>query len=168
MNFLYLFIFLTIVNSNIFGQLKYTNKQQEKCNLRKQKLISLEGDTLYLPDVINSKALILRFSVLSCNVCVDTIFSILRSYEKSIGKDNIIIFVYYWNIRDFFVTARVNGFSYKTYFIPDNKLISSIDVQDVPYLFILDSNYHCSQILYINDISKQKLLFKKYLSKMKL
>ena len=62
--------------------------------IHEQQIVSLQGDTLYLSDIVKDKKLVFRYSVLNCKPCIDSIFIYIQEEVKNIGKNNIIIFTY--------------------------------------------------------------------------
>lgn len=139
-----------------------SNGSSNKCGLN-QNLISLDGDTLILPQVISHKTLVLRYSVLDCKSCIDSLFSQLSNIEKFVGINNIIVFTYYNQIRHFVVSARLNQIHYDIYQIPDNDFFIPEDKLGMPYFFLIDKDLSVQDVFVIKDYFTQKKEITSYL-----
>ena len=62
---------------------------EKKDGLLSQKLIDLNEDTLFLNEIVKEKCLIFRYSILSCNSCIDSIFYYIRENEEILGDLHI-------------------------------------------------------------------------------
>ena len=97
------------------------------------------GDTTTLKAILSRKPLLLlRYSELHCNLCVDHSISYLKSLADSVGQDNIAILTSYRTIRDLFLFKRINQIDFPVYRIPENSLTIPADKYGFPYLFITD------------------------------
>ncbi len=105
------------------------------------------NDTIYTINKfvkeINSPKIIIRFSYLSCGVCVDSTLFTLKS--ANIGDKNISIWASYDNERNLHKFKNINRLTYETFFCPEQDTLLTADLYMVPYMFILlpgDSNVH--------------------------
>lgn len=155
----YLVVFLTILFSGCINN----TMTGTKYDINNQLLITLEQDTVKLPDVIKHKSLIFRYSVLDCKSCIDSIFYQLKGFEDIIGKENIYVFTYYNSTRHFIVSARLNQIKFKIFQIPSNRLQIEEDSLKMPYFFMIDQDLQISDVLYVHNYYSQKLDIDKYL-----
>ncbi len=110
----------------------------KKDELLSQKLIDLNGDTLFLNDILKEKSLIFRYSILNCNSCIDSVFYYIHENEKFLGNTKILIFTYFTDLRHFIVTARLNQIKYEIFLIPENKLNIRQDNPYIPFFFLIN------------------------------
>jgi copper chaperone CopZ len=86
---------------------------------------------------ITSPKLVLRFSYISCDVCVDTILNILKETEGFIKKEDIVLLLTYDNIENLNRFEHVNHITYKTYSIQQYDSLGQFESYNIPYLFVL-------------------------------
>ncbi|GAA3923881.1 hypothetical protein GO495_02940 [Chitinophaga oryziterrae] len=86
---------------------------------------------------ITSPKLILRFSYISCDVCVDTILNVLKGIKGGIKKEDIILLLTYDNIENLNRFEHVNNIAYRTYSIPQYDSLGHFENYNIPYLFVL-------------------------------
>ncbi|ADV43356.1 hypothetical protein [Bacteroides helcogenes] len=102
-------------------------------------VMDMEKHKLNLPDVIKNNMLILRYSEMHCNVCIDSIIARLNAYKDLIGLNNIILLTTSKSsnyIRQF---KKMNKVSFEIYNM--DRMADSIFVDiGMPYLFIYTSN----------------------------
>jgi hypothetical protein len=95
-----------------------------------------DGNELAFPEIAKPK-LIVRFSYLGCNICVDSTMMLLKQFEKSIGKDNIIIWATYDNETNLKFFKNANRIHYPTYLVKENEQVLEADKHTIPYLFVV-------------------------------
>jgi hypothetical protein len=88
-------------------------------------------------DTITEPKLIMRFSYLSCEVCIDSALSIIRKYQDSIRFENIVLWATYDNRNNLALFRNVNRIKYKTFFVPANDTVIKADTYSIPYIFVL-------------------------------
>mgnify|MGYP002753476988 FL=1 len=102
-------------------------------------LTDVNGLKVKLRDVINENKLILRYSELNCQTCVDEQINNLNTYADSIGVDRILLFTNYETdvyMRRF---KKLNKIKFAIYNMKTdaNKLLKDIGL---PYMFVLSPN----------------------------
>lgn len=101
---------------------------------------NLEGIKKKLSDIISNNTLVLRYSEMHCDVCLDNVINKLNLYQDSIGIQNIMLFTNTDNINYIRKFKRINKIHFNIY-STDDKLDSILVDIGMPYLFIysLDS-----------------------------
>lgn len=188
-----LLIMFFIINVNIV-YLNSTNIKNELLKLKEKiidndiKIENMEMSTLYrinmdgiilnldcevvdhkkstkkISDVLNGNKLILRYSQINCNTCVEEQLKILNTYKDSIGINNILLFADYRNINDLKKFYRINKTGIRVYKL-DEQLNGIIKDIGVPYFFVFEKesnriistyipqkNYSNITTLYLNSI----------------
>lgn len=129
-------------------------------------LTDINGSKVRLRDIINENKLILRYSELNCQTCVDEQIKNLNIYADSIGIDRILLFTNYETevyMRRFKKLNKIN-FSIYNMKIEANKILKDIGL---PYMFILSPNKKMRiQYMYIPQ-KEIPILTSSYLSMMK-
>ena len=102
-------------------------------------LTDVNGLKVKLRDVINENKLILRYSELNCQTCVDEQINNLNTYADSIGVDRILLFTNYETdvyMRRF---KKLNKIKFAIYNMKTdaNKLLKDIGL---PFMFVLSPN----------------------------
>ncbi|MDD2381466.1 MAG: hypothetical protein WCY58_12015 [Mariniphaga sp.] len=161
------FVFFVFVMPVLLHLCSNNSVYKKKEGLFSQKLVNLNEDTLYLNEIVKEKSLIFRYSILSCNSCVDSVFYYIRENEEILGDLKILVFTYFNDLRHFIVTARLNRISYDIFLIPDNKLDMPQDNPLIPFFFLVDENCNISNFYYINNVDKQKKQIKEYFESIK-
>jgi len=144
--------------------IKKTIHNHNNDDFHNQKIISIDGDTLQIKDIINDKYLILRYSELNCNSCIDSIFSILRINREHIENERILLITFYSDFRNLLITLRLNQINYKTYLLISNQLNISEDNPYVPFFFVVDSNFIKSDFFFVTDFKGKKNDLSKYIN----
>lgn len=96
---------------------------------------NLEGYRKKLSEIIINNTLILRYSEMHCDVCLDSVISKLNIYQDSIGLQNIMLFTNTENLNYIKRFKRVNNIHFNIYSI-NNKLDSVLLDIGMPYLFV--------------------------------
>lgn len=86
---------------------------------------------------LNTPKLVLRFSYLSCDVCVDTALRILKSRNTGFKEEDIRLMLTYNNLQDLRQFERVNRIRFTSALIPSNTHLSEADELNIPYFFVL-------------------------------
>jgi len=103
-------------------------------------MITLSGVKVKLVDVFNTRKLVIRYSKLSCNSCVENEFELLKEFVKKIGANNIVMITDYENTGNLFRFLRINKMEdFDVYLTQDHELQSVLEFHNMPYYFILDS-----------------------------
>ena len=102
-------------------------------------LTDVNGLKVRLRDIINENKLILRYSELNCQTCIDEQIKNLNIYADSIGADRILLFTNYETdvyMRRF---KKLNKIKFAIYNMKAdaNKLLKDIGL---PYMFVLSPN----------------------------
>ncbi len=87
---------------------------------------------------IKRPRLILRFSYLGCNACIDSALSKLKKYDDL--QENAAIFATYRNKIDLFKFNTVNRITLPSYNIKEGEKVLRADELLLPYMFILKPN----------------------------
>lgn len=102
------------------------------------KLVNLDGDTIFVKDVITKDQIVLRYSVLNCGECVDAEFEVLKK-NAELFSGEIVIITYYERIRGLITTYRklqkMGLTKLKIYLVPDDKLGIPMDKYNIPSYF---------------------------------
>ena len=98
-------------------------------------VINLHGHKKKLSDIMSKNTLVLRYSEMHCDVCIDSIVGKLNIYQDSIGLQNIILFTNTENMNYVKRFKRVNNIHFDIYSI-SNALDSVLVDIGMPYLFI--------------------------------
>lgn len=105
----------------------------------------LSGKTMSLKSVVKRPKLIMRFSDINCNTCVEQELENLRKFFPAPHNSmNIMILATYRNIADLLKFKRINAIDYELFAIDKNQLELSGEANSTPYMFILDSSLRVS------------------------
>lgn len=96
---------------------------------------NLEGIKKKLSDIISNNTLVLRYSEMHCDVCLDNVINTLNLYQDSIGIQNIMLFTNTDNMNYIRKFKRINKIHFNIY-STDDKLDSILVDIGMPYLFI--------------------------------
>ena len=96
------------------------------------------GNNIKLSDLISGPKLILRYSELNCDVCVNQEVKNLKNLEKEIGRENIIIIASYNDPKHLNLFRRINQVEAEIYNIGEGKLNIPLETANAPFLFVLD------------------------------
>lgn len=122
------------------------NKYWWELNSQGQRLSSLQvtGDLLEdqsphsLADLIGQDhKLVMRYSELHCDVCVDETMKQLKRFTEEIGQDQVLLISSYANPRDMYTFKRLNQIQLPLYNLGEQKLDLRAEEADVPYLFVI-------------------------------
>ena len=124
------------------------NHQITTCkNYLKDNNIKFENSNneLILKDtILNTKKIIVRYSNLDCNVCVDSIIRYSKLLAEKIGKDKIVILAKNTDKRDFHLFSRINKNELDIYQV--NSKLTNLDDLGFPYMFIYKEDNTISHI----------------------
>lgn len=84
-----------------------------------------------------SPKLVLRFSHLSCDVCIDTALHILKRAETGFHEEDVTLMLTYNNVQDLRQFERVNQVRFPSVLIPAIHPLSPADELNLPYFFVL-------------------------------
>ena len=102
---------------------------------RDWEITNLQGGRETLSDIMSDNTLVLRYSEMHCDVCIDSIVSKLNIYQDSIGLQNIVLFTSTKNMNYVKKFKRVNNTHFDIYGI-SNALDSVLVDIGMPYLFV--------------------------------
>jgi hypothetical protein len=104
-------------------------------------------DTISFNELKNK--IILRFTELNCEVCVDNTIKKLKELADKIGYSNIVIFASYKRPIYYQEWKKVNDINFKTYNISrDSGLNLESEAVDRPYIFYVDHNCQVRNIFF--------------------
>jgi len=129
--------------SDFAQSLKFNNRvtyQYQNSLISNPVLLDENGDTCRLSDLIREKTLIVRYSHLSCDQCVDSIFSIINSMPF----DNCLILAEYDNPQSLGAFYRTNQPEYPL--LNCKEAITSFDTLNIPYVFLTDTSLRLSSL----------------------
>lgn len=103
------------------------------------KVMNIQSCRKRLSDIISNNTLVLRYSEMHCNVCIDSIVGKLNLYRDSIGLQNIILLTNTENMSYVKKFKKINNIHFNIYSI--DKVLNSVLVDiGMPYMFIYSSN----------------------------
>ena len=88
--------------------------------------------------------IIIRYSELNCNVCIDSLFSCIDNHLNKKEKQQIHILASYHNRNDLLIFKRINNLSYPIYRI--DSLGISLENLNEPFIFVLNKDYSISHL----------------------
>lgn len=86
---------------------------------------------------MNIPKLIIRFSYVGCEMCIDSILTLIKNYEKYISSKDIILWATYQNKRTLDLFLNVSKLTYQTFFMPETDTIINSDRYAMPYIFVM-------------------------------
>ncbi|MGF7081399.1 TlpA family protein disulfide reductase [Mucilaginibacter sp. UYCu711] len=107
-----------------------------------------DGKNFSLKSLVNGKnKLIFRYSAYDCEVCVDSVLSIVELITQSKKADDFIIVTDSKTDRDFFIKSKDKKHPYPIYNIARSSLGLPFENNGLPFLFILTKNFTTSKYL---------------------
>jgi len=97
-----------------------------------------------LDSISRAKTLVIRYSSLNCNSCVDTLMHYARIFADSVPDGRICVFADYENDRDFHLLSRLNKSKVSILQVKDRLL--SLDDKGVPYMFVVNQDKSVSHL----------------------
>lgn len=144
---------LDISNNNQLIQICNNGKllNKEMC------LFNMFGEKINLYEVVNGNKLILKFSELNCNTCVDEQIEYINEYADLIGVSNVLIFV---TCNDYSLVRKLkkmNNLKFELFNLGDS--LSNV-IRDIgfPYFFVIDESMRINSI-FIPEKNNKKLTF---------
>lgn len=128
-----LFVELEIQKINRITELEFNGKLID----HEDEITNTKGEKKKLYDVLGEKKLVLRYSELNCDDCIDKQIKYLNKYADSIGCENIILLTNYNNNHHMQRFRKINRIKFEIYNI-GKKLNENIRDINLPYLFIID------------------------------
>ncbi len=101
-------------------------------------VVDMQGNEKRFPSVMSDNTLVLRYSEMHCDVCIDSIVSKLNVYKDSIGLDNIVLLTSSKNLSYIRKFRKINNIRFNVYKIDEAAESILLDI-DMPYLFIYSS-----------------------------
>jgi len=119
------------------------------------------GTSIRYADLVSTgPKLILRYSELHCDMCIDHSLEYLKRIAASIGKENILILASYKSQRDLSIFKRINKLDFPVYKIAKSGLKIPIEQYSIPYVFIADKTLHVKNLHILNkDIEEMSEIF---------
>lgn len=103
-------------------------------------LINSEGDTTLLYTLLNkSPMLILRFSEISCNVCIDSQIDLVKKFVSMTDQSKFALIVTYENAEHMNRFKRLNDIDYEIFNFSGS--LTGSQESEFPFYFILDQGY---------------------------
>ena len=119
-------------------------------------VVDLQYREKKISDVISDNTLILRYSEMNCDVCVDSIIKRLNVYKDSIGLSNIVLLTTSRNLGYTRRFKKINKISFGIYNM--GKVLDSILVDiGMPYLFVYSSNNDRINNVFVPQKDNQRL-----------
>ena len=119
-------------------------------------VVDLQYREKKISDVISDNTLILRYSEMNCDVCVDSIIKRLNVYKDSIGLSNIVLLTTSRNLGYTRRFKKINKISFGIYNM--GKVLDSILVDiGMPYLFVYSSNNDRINNVFVPHKDNQRL-----------
>jgi hypothetical protein len=104
-----------------------------------------DNNTIKIENILNgTKKLIVRYSYLNCNSCVDTVIKYATNFAQKNGNKKISVFADYTNTRDFYLFLRLNKNNLDIFRTAGH--VSKIDERNVPYMFVLNEDMTISHL----------------------
>lgn len=110
---------------------------------RKLELQTEQGEKIQMGSIISGPALVLRYSELNCQSCVDLILEELMTFS-TFNEENILLLAYYKEPSYLYQFKRMNRLQYPVFSIKNTGLPP--DTLNVPYLFLLDQSLQVSNV----------------------
>jgi hypothetical protein len=103
------------------------------------KVVEAKGNMVFLKDIIEENTLILRYSDLNCNTCIDTMINNLFSISSFTGNINIIMLVTSQDTNYISLLKKGKNISFPIYKLSAelDKLFTDINL---PYFFIIEKS----------------------------
>lgn len=111
-------------------------------------VIDEEGNEKLLSEIIDGNKLVLRYSDLNCNTCIDEQINNLNSNTQQIGIENIILLTTYESYVHMQRFRKVNKIKFPIYNL-GNELNKDIEDLGLPYYFILNKDNFRINNMYI-------------------
>jgi hypothetical protein len=103
----------------------------------------IEGNKKSVTDLTgNGKKLVLSYSELNCDVCVDSALTYFTRFAQKVGEQNVVLLVKYESAEYLSQLMRLNNLKLTHIYHVTGKERSAIamDERDAPFLFVLDSS----------------------------
>lgn len=98
-----------------------------------------------LSKILNkNKKIIIKYSELNCNTCIDSLFSCINNHLNEQEKQYITILATYHNRNDLLTFKRINNLNYPIYGI--DSLDIPLENLNEPFIFILNDDYTISHL----------------------
>ncbi len=101
-------------------------------------------EPIVLDSILTNNILVVRYSELDCNVCVDTLINYAKKMSSQIGSDRIVVFAKVTNKRDFHLLSRTNKNELNIYQV--NSDITRHDGNSYTYMFVLNIDHTISHL----------------------
>lgn len=122
--------FYRMIYHDIFLSLEIQDKPLNK----DLKIYDEKGDRVTLEKLIDGEKLVVRYSELNCNICIDSLITCIRRRVNVIGWDKILILATYHNKRDYYIFKRINQLE-KIYQI--DSIGCPLEEFNIPFLFFI-------------------------------
>lgn len=96
------------------------------------------------------RRLVLRYSELSCNVCVDSALMHFNAFAQKVGEDKVVLLVEYRSVDYLAQLIRLNHLQSRTIYRIIRRDTTKTPAEDVeePFLFILDGGGQMKDVFY--------------------
>lgn len=102
-----------------------------------------KADSLLINTITGSPKLVLRYSELNCQSCVDAMLTQIQS-NSNISNENILLLAYYKNPAYLYQFKRMNQLQLPVYSIKNTGLPP--DTLNLPYFYLLDKDLRVSNV----------------------
>ncbi|MDD3322731.1 MAG: hypothetical protein PHS59_14930 [Paludibacter sp.] len=103
-------------------------------------LTSDKGKKIMLKNIVkNGARLIVRFSYLNCEACVESQIKIINEFSHNFKAENVIFIASYDNLRNLKMFNMTNKTKYAIYNV-EGDILKQIDERNEPHFFILDNS----------------------------
>lgn len=133
---------LKLCEINRSNEIRFNGKILDKNSI----VTDEKGNKRLLSEIIKGSKLILRYSDLNCNTCIDEQINNLNKNIQQIGDENIILLTTYENYVYMQRFRKANRIKFAIYNVDDN-LNNEIGDIGMPYYFILcEDNFRISNM----------------------
>lgn len=106
-----------------------------------------EGQSRSLKELVGNKPrLILRYSHIDCEVCVDSVVSQIHRITKREKLPELLILTDIYTERDFLIKTRNKKYAFATYGLPGTNLGLPLENKNLPFLFVLTPDFKATKI----------------------
>ena len=117
--------------------------------------------TYNLSKILAKPCLVLRFTELNCQQCVDDAVSSLMNHVRQSPQLNAIILTSYSNAQDLYIFKHLHKIDIPIYNLGEERLQLPIEDIDTPYFFISDETLIAKEVFIpdksINDLTSEYL-----------
>ncbi len=94
----------------------------------------------------NSPKLVFRYSRLDCELCIDSVLSIIKKIKGETKVPELIVIADFQNNRDFLIKDKHKKHPYPVYNIANGNLGLPVENKNLPFLFILSEDFKATKV----------------------